>query len=123
MGNRDTCMSTKEDGTIFKIHEFLFVSNQLRDNVELRLSGSQHEIFNGWRRPDNMFLPLTLAQGSIAPGRGLTMKAQGGIDLVQDVTSDCSVVASLCAITVRAERGYSNVRVLAILKLTDFNRD
>ena len=112
-------MSTKEDSTIFKTHDFLFVSNQLRDNVELRLSSSQQEIFNGWRRPDNMFLPLTLVQDSIAPGRGLTMTSQAGIDLVQDVTSDCSVVASLCAITIRAERGYSDVRILVILKFTD----
>lgn len=116
-------MSAKEDGTIFKIHDFLFFINQLRDNVELRLSGSQQEIFNGWRRPDNIFPPLTLPQDGIAPGTSLTTKAQGGIDLVQDVTSDCSVVASLCAVTVRAERGHSNVRILAILKCAGFNGD
>jgi calpain-7 len=37
------------------------------------------------------------------------MTAEGKIDLVQDVTEDCSVVASLCAITARAERGYTEV--------------
>lgn len=37
--------------------------------------------------------------------------AQGRVDLVQDVTSDCSVVASLCALTARVERGHSNVRL------------
>lgn len=102
-------MSAKEDGTIFKTHDFLFMSNQLRDNVELRLSALQQEIFNGWRRPENIFHPLILPQDDMVPGTGLTMKAQGGIDLVQDVTSDCSVVASLCAVTVRTERGHSNL--------------
>lgn len=112
-------MSAEEDGTIFKTHDFLFISNQLRDNVELRLSALQREIFNGWRRPDNIFHPLPLPQDGIVPGTGLTMKAQGGIDLVQDVTSDCSVVASLCAVTVRTERGHSNVRILATLNCTE----
>ena len=31
------------------------------------------------------------------------------IDLVQDLTNDCSVVASLCAGTARAERGHPSV--------------
>lgn len=104
-------MSAKEVGIIVKTHDFLFVSDQLRDNVELRLSVSQQEIFNGWQRPDNVLPPLTLPKDGIAPGTGLKMKTQSGIDLVQDVTSDCSVVASLCVVTVRAERGHSNVRI------------
>lgn len=37
------------------------------------------------------------------------MVGEGRIDLVQDVTADCSVVASLCAITARAEPGHSKV--------------
>jgi calpain-7 len=31
------------------------------------------------------------------------------IDLVQDVTTDCSVVASLCAALARNESGFENV--------------
>ncbi|KAL8862971.1 MAG: hypothetical protein Q9178_000913 [Gyalolechia marmorata] len=34
------------------------------------------------------------------------MSAEQKVDLVQDVTSDCSVVASLCAISARAEKGH-----------------
>lgn len=37
------------------------------------------------------------------------MVGEGRVDLVQDVTADCSVVASLCAITARAERVQSKV--------------
>jgi hypothetical protein len=37
------------------------------------------------------------------------MTAANPIDLVQDVTTDCSVVASLCAGIARGERGYSKV--------------
>ena len=37
------------------------------------------------------------------------MLARDRIDLVQDITTDCSVVASLCATTARSERGYANV--------------
>ncbi|KAL8953280.1 MAG: hypothetical protein Q9222_000846 [Ikaeria aurantiellina] len=37
---------------------------------------------------------------------GPVMVPRGKVDLIQDVTSDCSVVASLCAGTARAERGY-----------------
>lgn len=37
----------------------------------------------------------------------LVMKNEQPIDLVQDVTTDCSVVASLCAIISQVQRGYS----------------
>lgn len=62
----------------------------------------QQKIFNGWRRPGANFPPSSL-------GSRPTMTAQGQVDLVQDVTSDCSVIASLCAVTARAERGHSHV--------------
>lgn len=38
------------------------------------------------------------------------MSVTGTTDLVQDVLTDCSVVASLCATTARAERGLGKVR-------------
>lgn len=37
------------------------------------------------------------------------MSASGPTDLVQDVLTDCSVVASLCATTSRSERGLGQV--------------
>ncbi|KAL8812491.1 MAG: hypothetical protein Q9200_000986 [Gallowayella weberi] len=37
------------------------------------------------------------------------MTANESVDLVQDVTSDCSVVASLCASSARAEKGHSAI--------------
>lgn len=40
------------------------------------------------------------------------MSAEDAIDLVQDITTDCSVVASLCACTSRALKGHGKVRVL-----------
>jgi hypothetical protein len=39
------------------------------------------------------------------------MLAPGSIDLVQDITTDCSVVASLCASSARSERGYADVEL------------
>lgn len=37
------------------------------------------------------------------------MLARGRVDLVQDITTDCSVVASLCAANARSERGNTDV--------------
>jgi hypothetical protein len=37
------------------------------------------------------------------------MSVKGTSDLVQDVLTDCSVVASLCATTSRSERGLGEV--------------
>jgi len=37
------------------------------------------------------------------------MEAKHKVDLVQDVTTDCSVVASLCAAIAREERGLDKV--------------
>lgn len=38
------------------------------------------------------------------------MTATTEIDLVQDITTDCSVVASLCAGTARAVKGHGKVK-------------
>jgi calpain-7 len=40
-----------------------------------------------------------------------TMEPTDKIDLVQDITTDCSVVASLCAAVARAERGFPTVSI------------
>jgi hypothetical protein len=41
------------------------------------------------------------------------MSVKGTSDLVQDVLTDCSVVASLCATTSRSERGLGEVCILS----------
>lgn len=46
-----------------------------------------------------------------------TMVADKSIDLVQDVTADCSVVASLCAAVARAGDGFEKVASKPILIL------
>ena len=73
-----------------------FETKQFEDIGELSLSNVQLEIFQGWQRPTDV---STVSKGSGAwiP----TMLAQKAIDLVQDVTTDCSVVASLCAVSAR----------------------
>ena len=75
-----------------------------RDDAEFRLSKTQLEVFDGWRRPGEALNPPNGSQI-----QSPSMLAEGKLDLVQDVTSDCSVVASLCAVTARRERGHSDV--------------
>jgi hypothetical protein len=41
-----------------------------------------------------------------------TMIASNSIDLVQDVTADCSVVASLCAAVARTDHGFEKVGLI-----------
>lgn len=84
-------------------------SNPDRDDTELSLSGAQKAIFAGWKRPAQAFPLPCLQQPTLFPNSNPTMMSQGRVDLVQDVTADCSVVASLCAISARAERVQSKV--------------
>ncbi|KAL8798589.1 MAG: hypothetical protein Q9182_006542 [Xanthomendoza sp. 2 TL-2023] len=67
-------------------------------NADFRLSQTQLALFDGWKRPE-----------VILPSPGPMMTADESVDLVQDVTSDCSVVASLCASSARAEKGHSAI--------------
>ena len=83
----------------------LAVSNLHRDDVELPLSAVQLKVFDAWRRPREL-----LEQSHTTPAWCPTMLAHGRVDLVQDITTDCSVVASLCAATARSERGKTNVK-------------
>ncbi|KAI4092102.1 MAG: hypothetical protein LQ339_007998 [Xanthoria mediterranea] len=64
-------------------------------DARLGLSPTQLAVFDGWKRPEEIL-------GSSIT----TMNAKQNLDLVQDVTSDCSVVASLCASSARAEKGH-----------------
>jgi hypothetical protein len=74
---------------------------QPSDKPELHLSDKQKVIFDGWKRPSGL-----LAQ---AGGDTFVMSVSEKTDLVQDVLTDCSVVASLCATTSRSERGLDKV--------------
>ncbi|KAL2863903.1 calpain-like protease PalBory [Aspergillus lucknowensis] len=72
------------------------------DKPDLHLSNLQRDIFAGWKRPRELLSEhVDEAVASLAP----IMAVSGKTDLVQDVLTDCSIVASLCAITSRTERG------------------
>lgn len=86
-------------------------ANVYRDEAEVKLSAVQLEIFDGWRRPDKALPPPKLQVSSLPAEAGPTMIAEQMVDLIQDVTTDCSVVASLCAVIARASRGYPNVKI------------
>lgn len=62
-----------------------------RDHSPFTLSPEQQDIFAGWKRPHEIFVHV--------PERGsdIFMTAAESIDLGQDLATDCSVVASLCA--------------------------
>jgi len=80
------------------------------DPTEFRFGREQLEIFDGWRRPSEV-LSVDGLKAENHPSDGIqpTMIPDKKIDLVQDMTSDCSVVASLCAGTARAESGHTRV--------------
>ncbi|THC90724.1 hypothetical protein EYZ11_009812 [Aspergillus tanneri] len=69
---------------------------------ELHLSDLQENIFDGWKRPVELLLNHFGDPNETAVP---VMSVKGRTDLVQDVLTDCSVVASLCATTSRFERG------------------
>ncbi|KAI9646237.1 cysteine protease [Ciborinia camelliae] len=78
------------------------------DTSELKLSEAQIETFAGWKRPyERGDVPPELLKD--AENDEILMNASKDIDLVQDITTDCSVVASLCAGTARACKGHSKV--------------
>ncbi|KAJ6000426.1 hypothetical protein N7481_000835, partial [Penicillium waksmanii] len=70
------------------------------DTPDLHLSQCQRDIFAGWKRPADLLLASEQLNGAEP-----VMSVTGMTDLVQDVLTDCSVVASLCATTSRSERG------------------
>ena len=61
------------------------------DSTVFPLSETQSTALDCWKRPENHHLSFR-------------SKKDVRVDLVQDITSDCSVVASLCAESARAER-------------------
>ncbi|KAF9886806.1 cysteine protease [Aspergillus nanangensis] len=76
------------------------------DKPDLHLSSLQRSIFNGWKRPAELLATKAeKTDGTPLPAILVSDK----MDLVQDVLTDCSVVASLCATTSRLERGLDKV--------------
>lgn len=83
--------------------------NSTREPADLKLSDAQREIFAGWRRPqDPEYRRLKSLESKIGGGE-TDMMVSDDIDLVQDIITDCSVVASLCAGTARAKKGHGKV--------------
>ncbi|KAI9740750.1 MAG: cysteine protease [Claussenomyces sp. TS43310] len=76
------------------------------DTSEPLLSEAQQSTFAGWKRPGDAFrMPSSNGDKSLTVAQP-TMLAKNTIDLIQDITTDCSVVASLCAAVARAEGGF-----------------
>ncbi|KAJ5121808.1 Peptidase C2 calpain domain III [Penicillium atrosanguineum] len=83
--------------------EFITSDGQpFTDAPDLRISELQGDIFAGWRRPLDLLRARKLDR---TPDEQPFVSVTGRTDLVQDVLTDCSVVASLCATTSRSERG------------------
>ncbi|RFU74169.1 cysteine protease [Trichoderma arundinaceum] len=61
------------------------------DDTVFTLSENQIANFSAWRRPHELFGPFSAGQDSILMTQGARF------DLAQDITTDCSVVASLSA--------------------------
>jgi calpain-7 len=94
--------------------EFALKTGESRftDNPSLPLSPSQLKSFGGWKRPKEAFAKIKISIGGETLPNEPTMSHREKVDLVQDLTSDCSVVASLCAGTSRVERGHVKVSLL-----------
>ncbi|CAG8297483.1 unnamed protein product [Penicillium salamii] len=84
--------------------EFVPEGSPFTDAPDLHLSECQKDIFAGWKSPRDL-LKTSKATNSAHDGMIPSMSVSGETDLVQDVLTDCSVVASLCATTSRSERG------------------
>lgn len=82
-------------------------SQRFTDAPDLQLSECQREIFAGWKRMSDLL--QARQQNTVSEAREPALSAINTTDLVQDVLTDCSVVASLCATTSRSERGLGKV--------------
>ena len=73
-----------------------------QDETYFHLSRDQSEVMCGWRRLHNIIQQVSTLTDE--PGNARPI-GTGILDLVQDITTDCSVVASLCAIVSRTTEG------------------
>ena len=79
------------------------------DSPTLPLPESHMSVFTGWKRPAEILQTINETRGGELRFEEPTMEFLSRIDLVQDMTSDCSVVASMCSGFTRAERGHPKV--------------
>ncbi|KAI9894060.1 MAG: cysteine protease [Vezdaea aestivalis] len=81
------------------------------DDPPLELSEEQIDLFNGWKRIIDI-----LGKGSPLHDEN---RARPILDLIQDVATDCSVVASMCAGVAQVERGFPSIIPSAIWPIGD----
>ena len=72
------------------------------------MSARQREALAGWKRPRELF--EAPHGGAVPKSNEDLMCAKDDIDLVQDITTDCSVVASLCAAMKQLRPGDQSAR-------------
>lgn len=85
------------------------IANEFRDGPDLTLSNAQNASLAGWWRPREAFrVQLKPGDDRSKPVQP-TMFAANNIDLIQDVATDCSVVASLCAAIALADGAFPKV--------------
>jgi len=82
------------------------------------MSARQREVLAGWKRPSELFSGLW-QHIALKPEESL-MRAKSYSDLVQDITTDCSVVASLCAAMKQMQPGDRSASLTTFL--SRFNR-
>lgn len=85
-----------------------------RDDIDMELSKIQSEAFAGWKRPHEALRRVIDTKGKAFVPAEPTMQATKKVDLVQDITADCSVVASLCSASSRGEDGYVRVSLMHV---------
>ena len=106
---------SKLNGAVFKpwttvpsIEEFALKDGEelWTDDFEYTLCETQLKHFNGWDRPNVALSQVGVGGHVQSPLNEITMGRLGICDLVQDAAPDCSVVASFCVGTARAEKGH-----------------
>lgn len=101
-----SCISKSKSSSVLRFCRS-YALTKASDEPELHLASAQRQVFAGWKRPHEL-----LSKNVIGETKRITdpvMSVSGKIDLVQDMLTDCSVVASLCATTARSERGPDKV--------------
>lgn len=115
---------SKLNGTLFKPwttaplpSEFELPNDRslFHDDFEYSLAESQLRHFAGWMRPVEALATIKIEKnGQLLPNEA-TMEKLGEWDMVQDVAPDCSVIASFCVGTARAEKGHRRVLYMRVV--------
>lgn len=79
------------------------------DDFEYSLAETQLKHFAGWHRPNKALGLIRIEKGGRLLPNEATMEKLGEWDMVQDVAPDCSVIASFCVGSARAEKGHRKV--------------